>query len=146
MTNEYLVLKRKHQEEVNDFPMAFAFSNKQFAEAMEKLGLAPEDTDQVYSLKGTGGIYRRTDAPALHEMFDRHEREMQEAVDNDQTGEGFIFDMFSYELSNHEYSYTGDIEDTLDALGLTVDEIEANEALKNGLTLACRAQFSEDES
>ena len=31
--------------------------------------------------------------------------------------------MFSYELANHEYCITYDIEPTLDALGLTLDEI-----------------------
>ena len=31
--------------------------------------------------------------------------------------------MFRYELSNHEYVYTRDLQDTLDALGLTIEEI-----------------------
>jgi hypothetical protein len=140
MSNAYLDLKREHQKEVNNFPIAFAFSGEQFKEAMKKLGLEPTDTDKVYSMRGTGGIYRKTDAPALREMFDRHAREMQEAIDADLTGDGFIFDMFSYELANHEYGYTWDIEPTLDALGLTLDEVSANEKLKYSLDKACRAQ------
>lgn len=145
MSNEYLILKRKHQEEVNNFPMAFAFDNKQFKEGMEKLGLTEHDTDKVYSLSGTGGFYRKTDATALREMFDRHEREMQEAIDDDETGDGFIFDMFLYELGNHEYGYTRELEPTLDALGLTIDEVNESDKLLYGLNKA-RKIIRENES
>jgi hypothetical protein len=139
MTNSYLTLKKKHQEEVNNFPMAFAFNNKQFEEAMEKLGLKKTDTDKVYSFVG-GGIYRKTDAKALREMFDKHEKEMQEAIDQDTTGEGFIFDMFNYELANHEFGYTWDSESTLEALGLTMEEVQANEKLLHGFNKAKKMQ------
>ena len=55
----------------------------------------------------------------MHETFARHHKELQAAIDADPTGEGFIKDMFLYELENHEYSYTGTAEDALDSLGLT---------------------------
>jgi hypothetical protein len=134
--NSYYELKKKHQQEVNNFPMAFAFSNKQFEAGMRKLGLEPTDTDKVYFLGGTGGFYRKSDAKALHEMFERHDKEMKEAINADTTGDGFICDMFSYELANHEYGYTYELDDTLDALGLTMDEINSKENLKQGLKLA----------
>jgi hypothetical protein len=137
MENKYLILKQKHQEEVNNFPMVFAFNKKQFEEAMEKLGLTVSDTDKVYDIGG-GGLIRKTDSEALNEMGKRHSREMQEAIDGDPTGEGFIFDMFSYELDNHEYGYTGEIEPTLNALALTLEEIEADEKLLHGLNKARR--------
>jgi hypothetical protein len=135
MSNTYLILKRKHQEDVNNFPMVFAFSNKQFEEAMEKLGLTVADTDKIYSIGG-GGYMRKTDSEAWSEMLDRHSKEMKEAIDSDSTGEGFIFDMFAHELANHEYSYTGEIDPTLDALGLTIDEVNANAKLQRGLEMA----------
>lgn len=135
MTSSYLSLKQAHQEEVNNFPMVFAFSDKQLEEAMEKLGLTTEDTDKIYSIGG-GGYIRKTDSDAFNEMFKRHEREMNQAINNDTTGDGFIFDMFSYELANHEYGYTREIDDTLDALGFTIDEIIASDNLLNGLNKA----------
>lgn len=135
MKNAYLALKRKHQEEINNFPMMFAFSNKQFAEGMAKLGLTENDTDKIYSVGG-GGYIRKTDSEALNEMFERHNKEMKNAIDSDLTGEEFIFDMFVYELANHEYGYTWDIEPTLDALGLTFDEVKANKKLLYGLNKA----------
>lgn len=139
MANTYKTLKDQHAKEFNEFPMQFAFSNEQFKEGMKKLGLKETETHKVYSFGG-GGFYRRTDSKALGEMIERHNREMNEAIENDQTGEGYIFDMFDYELANHEFGYTWDLEPTLDALGLTMDEVKANERLLHGLNLAKKNQ------
>lgn len=138
--SSYTEMKERHQIEVNAFPISFAFSNKQFEEGMKQLGLDPSETDKVYSLGGTGGFYRRTDAPALHEMFARHECERQEAMAADETGDGYIFEMFDYELANHEYSYTGDASDTLDALDLTYEQIAADPRLRHGFEKAKKHQ------
>lgn len=135
--NAYLEMKEKYQEEINKFPIFFAFNNKQFDEGMNKLGLKPSDTDKVYSLKETGGFYRRTDATALYEMFKRHDQEMNKAIE---TSDSFIYDMFDYELANHEYSYTHDISDTLAALDLTEDQVRNDKRLLNALNQACKAQ------
>jgi hypothetical protein len=135
MANTYLTLKQKHQAEVDAFPMAFAFSDKQFEEAMAKLELKAKDTDKVLSIGG-GGIIRKTDREAFHYMFAKNEIAKKEAIDGDLTGDGFIFDMFSYELANHEYGYTWDVEPTLEALGLTMDEVKADKKLLHGLTKA----------
>ncbi|WP_312573369.1 hypothetical protein, partial [Clostridium sp.] len=133
----YKELKQKHQEEVNNFPMFFAFSQNQFDEGMKKIGLEASDTDKIYSLGG-GGFYKKSDAEALHEMFERHEKEMESKIKTDTTGEGFIYDMFKYELNNHEYSYTGEIGDTLDCLGLTIEDVNSNKDLIHGLNKACK--------
>ena len=133
--NRYADLKQRQQQEFSAFPMQFAFSNQQFAEAMAALGLEPTDTDKVYKTPG-GGIYRREDGPRLKEMMDRFDRELQEAISGDQTGDGFIYEMFLYELNVHEYGYTMDTEDTLDALGYTVEEVLGNPRLKRGIEKA----------
>lgn len=143
MKNTYLVLKQKHQNEVNDFPMVFAFGNAQFKEAMKELGLTENDTDKIYSIGG-GGFIRKTDSEAFNEMFDRHNKEMKEAIEGDTTGDGFVFDMFTYELANHEYGYTRELDSTLDALGLTMDEIKANDKLVHGLKRACKEIIERD--
>ena len=143
MKNQYLALFERQQEEFNTFPMFFAFSDKQFEEGMARLGLKAADTDQIYSM-GQGGYYRRSNAEAFKEMGIRHEQELQAAIKADPTGEGFIKDMFYYELSNHEYSYTHDIQDTLEALDYTVDEVRNDEALFNGLQLALKEINQED--
>jgi hypothetical protein len=144
--NAYSELKSKHEKEFNEFPMFFAFSNEQFEEGMVKFGLTKFDINQIYKFGDTGGYYLRTDGERLHEMLTRHDKEMQDAVDADVTGEGFIFDMFNYELSNHEYSYTHDTSDTLDALGLTPEDIEKDQRLQHGLKLAKKRQYEMEEA
>jgi hypothetical protein len=138
--NAYKKMRDRHQREVNEFPMFFAFNDRQFAEGMAKLGLNPNDIEAIYKLGDTGGYYRRSDAPQFHEMFERHIAEMQEAINADKFGNGFIFDMFCYELANHEYNYTGDISDTLNALDLTEEDINGNESLRRGLNSAVKEQ------
>ena len=137
--NPYVAMKKRHMQEISDFPMAFAFSDKQFVEGMQKLGLSPQETNLVYKLGDTGGFYRRTDAPALHEIFYRHQKELQDAIDADPTGEGFIYDMFAYELANHEYSYTQDLKSTLEALDLSPEDFIKNKKLAHGLKKAIKA-------
>ena len=68
MKNQYQELRNRQQEEVNAFPMFFAFDQRQFAEGMRRLGLRPSDMNQVYAIAGTGGFYRKSDAPKLHEI------------------------------------------------------------------------------
>ena len=131
--NKYQELKKKHQEDINNFPMFFAFNKEQFAEGMRKLGLEPDNADAIYKLGNTGGYFRKTDDQAFCDMMERHDAEMKAAIDADTTGDGFIYEMFNYELSNHEYCYTGDLTDTLHALALTEDEINASDTLQHGL-------------
>ena len=44
--------------------------------------------------------------------------------------------MFRKELNAHEYGWTGEIKDALDALGLTLAEVKTTPNLKYGLALA----------
>lgn len=141
----YISLRSRHQQEVNEFPFFFAFNNERFAEGMREFGLDPTDTDQICSFPGTGGYYRRSDADRLNEMFDRHAKERQAAIDGDLTGDAYIYGMFHFELNNHEYTYTYDAEDTLDALGLSWDKVNSNPKLLNGLNKAMAALREADE-
>lgn len=139
----YRELKDRQQKEVNDFPFIWAFNEKQLAEGMQRLGLDPATDKGKLASIGAGGIIRKTDAPAMREMFARHRRELAEQIEADKTGEGFIKDMFSTELANHEYILTGDASDALDALGITPAQIESSPALAHGLALAAAEQSEE---
>ncbi len=137
--NAYQEMIMKHQAEFNNFPMFFAFNQQQFSDGMQKLGLDPSDTKSIFSF-GVGGFYRKSDAPLLHEMLDRQHQELAAAIAADQTGDGFIYDMFDCELSNHEYGYTQDLSDTLQALNLTPEEVNADPRYIHALTKAAREQ------
>jgi len=134
--NSYIALKERRQREVNEFPFFFAFNTEQFEQGMAKFGLTPDDMDKIYRLSDVGGFYLRTDSARLKEMWDRHEREQNEAIANDETGEGYIYQMFLYELDNHEYGYTGNPEEALGALCITPDEIVKSSRLQRGYSKA----------
>ena len=140
--NKYTDLKNRQQAEFNAFPLGAAFGNKQFAEMMQAWGLTENDTDKIYSIGG-GCYIRKSDHKAFLEMLDRHEKERRNAIAADLTGYGFIYDMFYTELANHEYCITLDLEDTVDALGLSVDEINADKRLLRGLEKAVK-QYLKD--
>lgn len=133
--NKYVELKKKQQEEINRLPLGFAFGMKQFKEMMEKWGLSVSDTDKILSI-GSGGYIQKKDYELLLQTFKRHAEERQKAIAEDKTGDGFIYEMFLYELDNHEYGYTHRIDDTLEALGYTIVDIEKNERLEHGLNKA----------
>ena len=141
--NAYAEMKERHQQRVNALPLKFAFGMKQFREMMESWGLTENDTDRIYKMGGTGGFYLREDSSAIYNTFEENEIEMQAAIRNDIDGSGFIRDMFSYELANHEYCVTFDLEPTLDALGLSVDDVNESPALLNGLKLAKEEYLAE---
>jgi hypothetical protein len=136
--NAYTDLKERHSREVNDLPLYFAFSNEQFEEALQKMGLTLKDTDQLRSLGMAGGFYHKDNSEKIHGTFIRHEKERKEAIESDTKGDGYIYEMFLYELNNHEYGYTWDTSSTLNALGLTLDEIEKSKPLKFGFEKAVK--------
>ncbi len=133
--NTYAAMKARHQERVNALPLMFAFSQQQFNEGMEKLGLEPSDVGKITSI-GAGGFIRKGDIALFHDTMESLSVEAQAAIDEDQDGNGFIKDMFLYELANHEYCITYDLEPTLDALNLTEDQVLNNPRLLKGLKLA----------
>lgn len=73
---------------------------------------------------------------ALKQCSKKHSDEIKEEIAKDKTGEGFIKEMFQFELANYEFDYTHELEPTLEALNLTKKQIRENKALKNGLLLA----------
>lgn len=131
--NKYAELKNKLQKEFDEFPFGFAFSNEQFERMKEELGV--KEDSELLSI-GAGGFIRKTDEKALDELINGKEKRMKEAIASDPTGEGFIKDMFLYELANHEYCITYDLRDTLEALDLTINEVMEDPRLKLGLELA----------
>lgn len=133
--NKYQLLQSRQQEEFNKFPIKFAFDDAQFKKAMNELGLDENDTDKVVAI-GAGGFMKKSDYEAYVQLGNKFAKELENAISEDTIGDGFIRDMFSYELANHEYGYTGDLTDTFEALGYTIDGINKNPKLKKGLELA----------
>jgi hypothetical protein len=71
---------------------------------------------------------------------------MAAAIAEDKTGEGFIYEMFLYELDNHEYGYTGDTSDTLESLGYTAEQVLESPCLKRGIEKAVTEIYGREAS
>lgn len=127
--NKYIKLKEQHQKEVNEFPMMFAFSDEQFKQGMEKLGVTNEK--ELVSI-GYGGFIRKTDKDAYIQMYKRMDTERKEAMKDPE----YCYEMFRYELANMEYCVTYDLEDTLNTLGLTEEEVMENPMMLDALKRA----------
>lgn len=137
MKNLYLELKNKHEKEMNAFPIGACFSKEQFADMMQKWGLTVNDTDKICSIGG-GCYLRKCDVQAFLDTSARFKQEKADAIAADKTGDGYIYQMFLYELANHEYCITYDYEDTFDALGLTAEQVNADKRLLHGLRKATK--------
>lgn len=138
--NRYQKMVATHQKEISEFPLVYGFGNKQIDEGMRKLGLEPSERDKVTSYFGVGDFLRITDVPALKSMLRRHETEREAAIAGDKTGDGFIFDMVDTIMADHEFGYTQDFTDTLRALGMTVEQVNADERLLHALSKAAKEQ------
>lgn len=136
----YLQLKERQAKEFNNFPMFFAFNDKQFKEGMEKLGLEPSNTTSLCTIGG-GSYMKRTDFENFKAMSTKNTKELNFSMRNDYT---FAYDMFNHELSNHEYCYTYDTTPTLEALGLSNDDVLNNEILEKALKNAIVEQEARD--
>jgi hypothetical protein len=101
--------------------MFFAFSNEQFDEGLKKLGVTKEE---VYDI-GLGGFIKKTSGESWYELLKRHHEEDKEAREDDD----YVHQMFSYELSNHEFCVNQDPEDTLRIVGLDWEKLQKNERL-----------------
>lgn len=116
---KYWDLKKKHEQEITDFPIAFAFNKEQLKEALEKLGV--DDVSECCTVMEMGDIVKKTDARDFVKMIDRHGEEIR-ALLNDRD---LAFDIFVDEMDNHEYAinWDGD-DDVLGCLSLDYDKLK----------------------
>ena len=135
--NKYSELRRRQQAEINALPIGFAFGDKQFYALMKGWGLDPEkDLDKIYRAGDTGGFFKKEDGQLIRDTLTRHDAELQAAIEEDKTGDGFIYQMFLAELADHEYGYTEEADETLNALGYTWEQVTADKRLMRGLEMA----------
>lgn len=138
MSETYADMIKRHQTEINDFPCFWAFSQKQLDEGMRKLNLDPYRDKKKITCVMDGMFLLKSNTQKLEDMLARHKKELDDAIKSDVDGkkDGFMYGMFEYELANHEYAYTGDSEEALNACGITYDMLEKNAAMCKALALA----------
>ena len=102
---KYSEIKQKHREQVDAFPVQFAFNKQQMQEGLKKLGV--DSTNDIVST-GLGGFIRKSDAKAFVDMFVEQASTLAEACKD----EDFLTEALMYELSNHEYGVSRDDSST----------------------------------
>lgn len=138
----YTDMRDRQQQAVNDYLNKyafFAFSDQQFERGLEKLGI-PEDEagKRLFSLGGTGGYMLKERSAGFHDLMSAADLERQQAIEDPDTGAAFAYDMFFYELNNHEFCITESTGETLDALGYTREEVQKHPVLRPALYNAAR--------
>lgn len=113
--NKYREYKKLWEKEINAFPMMFAFSKKQFAEGLQKLAVSVEEVISI----GAGGFIRLSDKEAFETLVDSLDEKLKTSLEDDE----FVFQMFEYELGNHEYCISGNNEEVLRACGLGIESL-----------------------
>lgn len=113
----YLDLQERQRKEIEEFPIAYAFSEQQLKEALEKLGATKEECVTIF---GHGDIVKKENAKPFIDMLKRHMNELQIAMKE----EAFAEAAFLYEMDNHEYAinWDGD-DDVLAVFGFNFDDL-----------------------
>lgn len=101
MKQAYLYLLKRQQDEISNFPIAYAFNEQQLKEALEKLGAKKEECVSIF---GHGDIVKKENAKRFLDMLKRHTKELKEMMVNEEFAEA----AFLYEMDNHEYAINWD--------------------------------------
>jgi len=140
--NQYEELIRNKEQEQNKYPFIFS-SLEEMERELAKRNINKEDIKYYFSKNYFYIIQEYVDK--FNEIAERYEQEIKKRIELDVTGEGFIKDMFKTQLKNYEYGYTLEVDDAIERLGYTLDEINENSRLRNGLELAKREILKEEE-
>ena len=125
----YKKWKENKQKDFDKLPIYWAFGEKQFKELLQKLNLqdTPEDLKKLVSV-GCGGIMRKCDLYLLKAHNNTFSTEILKRWLTSNLK--FAYSAFKYEMTNHEYYYTYEIDDTLEALGINFEDIQNNALLR----------------
>lgn len=140
---KYLELKRENQKKFDDFAKGkifwiFAFSESEFNKKLNENNLK---RDEITSI-GAGGFIKKENIKKYNELYRSLTNEIEAIKDNDDE----LKKAFIYELANHEYCITYDLDDTLDALGLTRKQLQDDVRLALIMNEACKEYLKNSEN
>jgi hypothetical protein len=119
-TEDYKNLIEKHRKEVEEFPIAYAFSDEQLKEAMKKLGV--KHLSECTTIFRMGDIMLKKDVPRYVQLIERHRKEILDAMKDKE----YAVAAFRYEMDNHEYAINWDGDsDVLKCFGLTLETLNS---------------------
>ena len=110
----YADYRARTAEIANTLPVFWAFSDKQFEEALAERGIAVEDaSDKLYRFSNVaGGFYLKSDADKVKAYYENMQKATDDLKNLMETEDGFAYDAFVYEMYNHEYpiNWEGDYD------------------------------------
>ena len=124
----YKELSEKLNKPVQDFinKHAFwAFNETQLNEKLKKLGITKEQLQKDY-IPFFGGVIKKDKVREYRKMSNKATSDLIEAL---KANFNLAKDAFNYEFNNHECFYTGRFSEALNAIGLTIKEVNENETL-----------------
>ena len=136
--NLYKEQRDRQQKRIDDFLRQygfFAFNREQFDAGLQKLNIQPGE-EKVLAPIPCNWYILKSKAAELKTILKEGAEERERAMNDPTTGLQFALDMFLEELANHEFTFTGDEWETLDALGITADDLAKNERLRAALESA----------
>ena len=135
---EYEKTRRKAYDEFTKGKIFYAFNLKQLKEGMESIGLNLKETKKVAHL-GAGAYILIDEIQNYKKFKDKQRKEFEENMQ--------IYDFaksaFKSELANHEYCYTMDPYDAINALGYTSNKINNEPLLSKALNAAKKELLDE---
>lgn len=117
--NTYAEMLDFNRQEVEAFPLFYAFTDEALEEGMQRLGV---DSFEEICKVGWATFIRKTDFNDYVEMIEQQQARKEEALKDPL----FLKNALIYELFNHEYAYTLEPESAIEALGFQMQEIENN--------------------
>lgn len=132
----YREFKEMKQKEFNALPTMFAFNKSQLDEQLEKI---KANRNEIVSL-GCGMFMRKADLYKLEAFNGKYEAMKNQLMENDE----FLLDAFLYELRNHEYIITREVDDALSVFDLTVDDVMKDDRMLVAINKAMNIIERED--
>ena len=134
--NKYKQLRDQLQKQYDALPIKYAYSEIQFKNMLKQFETEAGGRVRLLYI-GQGAYILAQDEKLIDEFLKSSDRELAEAMKDDD----FLYDAFNYELANHEFCYTDDISDALDALGLSWEQIKDDQRIMKILKRACENQY-----
>lgn len=134
----YGQLNKYYQDKYNDYTSKYGFYayNKQQVDE----GINKHPKDSKFSNCGQGLFMLENKAKGLIDLFNEQEKALKEAMQQPV----FAYDAFNYELSNHEYCVSGDPDDALAMLDLTLEQVQQDKILLKAFKKAVTRQNNQE--
>lgn len=139
MINLYAELKKQFHQKMNSFinkNCFFAFNDEQMQKGLKEFNVTLEESKLKFVRIPGRGFMLKDKVSEYKGLLKSRDEEIAQQIKLDETGDGFIYHMFVYELRDDEFSYHGDDSTAIAMCNLTREQIDESPALLNGLTKA----------